>query len=128
MAGTEEIFGKVRETLAEALVVGQKEVIPEAFLIAEFGADPVGLLDVEFRIESAFGILIPPGDLFLEDIAEFESSYVKRGYVTDHAIEVLPEQLPPADVDEFAEDASIEHIQNRFAVEMIVSYLEAQID
>lgn len=128
MAGRDEIFGKVRETLAEALGVDQEEVIPKAVLIADLGADPAGLLEIELLLENAFGILIPLGELFLEDMAEFESSYVERGFVTEHGIEALREQLPHADVDEFAEDPRVEHIQNLFTVEMIVRYLEAQID
>jgi len=129
VAARDEIFEKVRETQAEALGVDQEDVIPEAVLIADLGADPAGLLDVALRLENAFGILIPPGELFLEDMAEFESSYVERGFVTEDGIEALRLQLPHADVDEFAEAPRVEHIQNLFTVEMIVRYLaEAQTE
>ena len=59
---------------------------------------------------------------------EFESSHVERGFVTENGIEVLREQLPHANVDEFAEDPRVEHIQNLFTVEMVGGRLEAQTD
>ena len=76
-----------------------EELIPEAVLITDLGADPVGLLDIALRLENAFGILIPPGELFFENMAESESSSGERGFVTEDGIEGLREQLPRTDVD-----------------------------
>ena len=124
----DDIYAKVCGTPAEVLGVVEDETTLEANLITDLGADTIGLLDISLRFENAFGILIPPSELFLENRADFESSHVERGFVTEARIEVLREQRPHANVDEFAEDPGVEHIQNLFAVEMVVSYLEVQTD
>ena len=124
----DDIYAKVCETLAEVLGVVEDDTTLEANLVTDLGADTVGLLDISLRLENAFGILIPPSELFLENMADFESSHVERGFVAEDGIEVLREQLPHANVDEFAEDPRVEHIQNLFTVEMVVSSLEAQTD
>ena len=124
----DDIYAKVCETLAEVLGVVEDDTTLEANLITDLGADTVGLLDISLRLENAFSILIPPRELFLENMADFESPHVERGFVTEDGIEVLREQLPHANADEFAEDPRVEHIQNLFTVEMVVSSLEAQTD
>lgn len=124
----DDIYAKDCETLAEVLGVVEDDTTLEAHLITDLGADRVGLLDISLRLENAFDILIPPSELFLENMADFESSHVERGFVAEDGIEVLREQLPHANVDKFAEDPRVEHIQNLFTVEMVVSYLEAQTD
>ena len=124
----DDIYAKVCETLAEVLGVVEDDTTLEANLITDLGADTVGLLDISLRLENAFGILIPPSELFLENMADFESSHVERGFVAEDGIEVLREQLPHANVDEFAEDPRVEHIQNLFTVEMVGGRLEAQTD
>ena len=109
----DDIYAKVCETLAEVLGVVEDDTTLEANLITDLGADTVGLLDISLR---------------LENMADFESSHVERGFVTEDGIEVLRERLPHANVDEFAEDPRIEQIQNLFTVEMVVSSLEGQTD
>ena len=109
----DDIYAKVCETLAEVLGVIEDDTTLEANLVTDLGADTVGLLDISLR---------------LENMADFESSHVECGFVTEDGIEVLREQLPHANVDEFAEDPRIEHIQNLFTVEMVVSSLEGQTD
>ena len=123
----DDIYAKVCGTPAEVLGVVEDETTLEANLITDLGADTIGLLDISLRFENAFGILIPPSELFLENRADFESSHVERGFVTEDGIEVLREQLPHANVDEFAEDPRVEYIQDLFTVEMIVNYLDAEL-
>ena len=124
----DDIYAKVFETLADVPRVVEDDTTLVANLVTDLGADTVGLLDISLRLENAFGILIPPSELFLENMADFESSHVERGFVAEDGIEVLREQLPHANVDEFAEDPRVVHIQNLFTVEMVVSSLEGQTD
>jgi len=109
----DDIYAKVFETLAEVPGVVEDDTTLEANLVTDLGADTVGLLDISLR---------------LENMADFESSHVERGFVTEDGIEVLRERLPHANVDEFAEDPRIEQIQYLFTVEMVVSSLEGQTD
>ena len=64
MATKEEVFTKVRGALVEALGVDEEEVTPGAKLVGDLGAESIDFLDIVFRLEKAFDIKIPRGELF----------------------------------------------------------------
>ncbi|NIP86861.1 MAG: acyl carrier protein, partial [Planctomycetales bacterium] len=68
MATKEEVFDKVQAALVDALGVDDDEVTPEATLVGDLGAESIDFLDIVFRLEKAFSIKIPRGELFPEDI------------------------------------------------------------
>ena len=80
-ATKEEIFSKVQEALVDALGVDEDEVTPEATLVGDLGAESIDFLDIVFRLEKAFDIKIPRGELFPEDILT-NTDYVQDGKVT----------------------------------------------
>ena len=79
MASDEEIFEKVQETLVDALGLDDDEVTPEATLIEDLGAESIDFLDIVFRLEKAFDIKIPRGELFPENLASADSGFVADG-------------------------------------------------
>ena len=103
MATRDEIFEKVRETLVDALGVDDDEVTPQARLAADLGAESIDFLDIVFRLEKAFSTKIPRGELFPENFAAADASYVADGVVTPKGIEELKSRMPHADVDSFAQ-------------------------
>ena len=125
---TDEIFGKVQETLVDALGVDDDEVTAEATLIAELGAESIDFLDIVFRLEKNFDVKIPRGELFPENLASADSSFVQDGVVTDEGIAAIREQLPHADVESFAGDPKVENISDLFTVKMIVNFLETKLN
>lgn len=122
-----EIFEKVRETLVEALGVDDDEVNPESTLIGDLGAESIDFLDIVFRLEKAFDIKIPRGELFPENIAQSESGLILDGKVTPAGIEELKSKMPHADVAGFAADPRVEKIQDLFTVDMICKFLNAKL-
>mgnify|MGYP002626474578 CR=1 FL=1 len=127
MPTTDEIFGKVRDTLVDALSVDEDEVTPEATLVGDLGAESIDFLDIVFRLEKNFNVKIPRGELFPENLAAADSSFVKDGIVTESGIAELRTKLPHADVDKFADDPKGENIQDLFTVQMIVNVLQAKL-
>ena len=127
MPSQQEIFDKVRETLVDALGVDDDEVTPQATLIGDLGAESIDFLDIVFRLEKNFDIKIPRGELFPENFAAADASYVSNGVVTPKGIEELKARMPHADVDSFAKDPKIENIQELFTVNMIVNFLEKKL-
>ena len=127
MATTEEIFGKVGDTLVDALGVDDDEVTPEATLVGDLGAESIDFLDIVFRLEKNFDIKIPRGELFPENLASADASFMQDGRVTDEGLEELRRKMPHADIDGFAEDPAVENIQDLFTVRMIVSFVEAKL-
>lgn len=127
-ATTDEIFGKVQETLVDALGVDDDEVTAEATLIGDLGAESIDFLDIVFRLEKNFDVKIPRGELFPENLASADSSFAQDGVVTDEGIAELRRQLPHADVGAFADDPQVENISDLFTVKMIVSFLETKLN
>ncbi len=127
MADNEEILGKVRETMVDALGVDDDEVEPTATLVGDLGAESIDFLDIVFRLEKNFGIKIPRGELFPENLAAADPSFAQGGVVTEAGIEELRNQLAHADIDRFAQDPKVENIQDLFTVQMIVNFVEAKL-
>ena len=122
-----DVYTKVQEVLVEALGLEEDEVERDSTLIGDLGAESIDFLDIVFRLEKAFDIKIPRGELFPENIAAADSGFVEDGKVTDTGISELRERLPYADVDAFAEDPQVEHISNLFTVDMICKYLDSKL-
>jgi acyl carrier protein len=127
MPTTDVIFEKVRDTLVDALGIDEDEVTPEATLVGDLGAESIDFLDIVFRLEKNFNVKIPRGELFPENLAAADSSFVQDGVVTKSGIGELRQKLPHADVDKFAKDPKIENIQDLFTVQMIVNFLQAKL-
>ena len=92
MPSKEEIFDKIKNALVEALGVDEDEVTPEATLVGDLGAESIDFLDIVFRLEKAFNIKVPRGELFPEDILT-NTEYVQDGKVTPEGLKEIHERL-----------------------------------
>ncbi|HUU43750.1 MAG TPA: acyl carrier protein [Planctomycetota bacterium] len=127
MPDKEEIFSKVQESLVEALSVDDDEVTPEASLTRDLGAESIDFLDIVFRLEKAFGIKIPRGDLFPENLLN-NPEYVADGKLTEKGLGELKTRLPYADLAEFEKNPVVGNLGDVFTVGMICSYIETRQD
>ena len=123
MPSEEEILSKVQETLIDALGVDDDEVGPEATLVGDLGAESIDFLDIVFRLEKAFDVKIPRGELFPENLASKDSGFIKDGMVTPEGLDELRAKIPHADIDKLAADPKVENIQDLFTVEMICKFM-----
>ncbi len=64
----EEIYKKVQAVLVDALGVDEEEVTPDAVIRDDLGAESIDFLDIMFRLEKAFGIKIPRGEMIPENV------------------------------------------------------------
>jgi acyl carrier protein len=122
----DEIMEKVREALVDALGVDEDEVTPEARIGGDLGAESIDYLDIVFRLEKAFNIKIPRGDLFPDNILQSEE-FVQDGKLTEKGLEELKTRLPHADLSEFEKDPKVDDIADLFTVDMIVRYIETKL-
>ncbi|MCH2570136.1 MAG: acyl carrier protein [Planctomycetes bacterium] len=127
MSSADNIFDQVRNTLIDALGVDDSEVTPDASLTRDLGAESIDFLDIVFRLEKAFDIKIPRGDLFPENVLT-DPDFVADGKVSDKGIDELRKRLPHADVDKFAENPNVQDIGDLFTVEMITRYIAQKIE
>ena len=100
MATKAEVFSKVQSALVDALGVDEDEVTPTARLVGDLGAESIDFLDIVFRLEKAFDIKIPRGELFPEDILT-STQYVQNGRLTPEGMEQLKPRMPFADLTAF---------------------------
>ncbi|NOZ21534.1 MAG: acyl carrier protein [Planctomycetes bacterium] len=126
MADANDVFEKVTECLVEALGVEEDEVEMKASLTADLGAESIDFLDIVFRLEKAFDIKIPRGELFPESLLS-SPEFVKDGKMTEQGLEELRKRLPYADLSDFEQDPNVAEIGNLFTVEMMVKYVEDKL-
>lgn len=122
----DEITEKVREALVDALGVDEDEVVPTAKIGGDLGAESIDYLDIVFRLEKAFNIKIPRGDLFPDNILSSEE-FVQDGKLTAKGLAELKARMPYADLSSFEKNPSVQDIADLFTVDMIVRYVEAKL-
>jgi acyl carrier protein len=125
MPTQDEIYDKVRSTLVDALGVDEEDVTRDATLRNDLGAESIDLLDIVFRLERNFGIKIPRGELFPENVSDPELT--ENGRLTDKGLAELKQRMPYADLTEFSEDPDVEKILDLYTVDMLVQYVSGKL-
>ena len=125
-ATKEEIFSKVQEALVDALGVEEEEVTPEATLQGDLDAESIDFLDIVFRLEKAFDIKIPRGELFPEDILT-STDYVEDGKVNSAGITKLKERMPFADLTKFERDPVVQKLGQQLTVQDMCNFVEHKL-
>ena len=127
MLSQEEIYRRVSAALVESLNVDEEEITPGARLQGDLGAESIDFLDIVFRLERAFGIQIPRGELFPESIFQGNPEFVQNGRVTNRGIVELRQRLPFADLGDFEKDPELSRIGDLFTVQLIARYIESKL-
>ncbi|MGE3182646.1 MAG: acyl carrier protein [Phycisphaerae bacterium] len=122
----DEIFGKVQETLVDALSVDEDEVTPEATLTGDLGAESIDFLDIVFRLEKAFNIKIPQEELFPREILS-NPQYVENRKLNAAGMEALAAAMPHADLTKFRENPDIDKLMDGFTVDTIVKFVQRKV-
>ena len=122
----DEIFEKVQEALEDALGVDNDEVVKEATLVGDLGAESIDFLDIVFKLEKTFDITIPREELSPEDILT-NSQYVKDGVVTGEGMAELKRRMPWANLSEFEKNPRVQDFGNLLTVGDLCNYVETKI-
>lgn len=121
----DEIFEKVRSTLVDALGVDDEDVTPGASLRNDLGAESIDLLDIVFRLERNFGIKIPRGELFPENVSD--PDLTENGRLTTKGLSELKARMPYADLSAFEQDPDVEKILDLYTVDTLVQYVAGKL-
>ncbi len=122
----EEIFARVKETLIEALGVDEDEVVGKATLTGDLGAESIDFLDMVFRLEKAFNIKVPRGELFPENILT-NPKFVNGKKLTAAGLAELRKRMAHADLTGFENNPKVDRIAELFTVDAIVRYVENKV-
>ena len=106
----EKVFEELKKAIVETLRVDENEIKPETSLINDLGAESLDFLDINYRLEQAFGIKMAR-HFVLEHIEEMfgEGTAINEdGQLTEKAIQLLkirfgedmPDLKPGMDMDE----------------------------
>jgi len=120
----DEIYAKVQDVLVDALGVDEEDVTPKATLRGDLGAESIDFLDIVFRLEKAFGIKIPRGEMFPEDIFS-NQQYVQNNRITPAGMDELKKRMPHMDFTQLEQDPDINKMQ--FTVDTIVNYISTKV-
>jgi acyl carrier protein len=126
MPTNEEVFEKIRTALVDALGVDEEDVTPTATLVGDLGAESIDFLDIVFRLEKAFDIKIPRGELFPEDILT-DAKYVQNGKVTEVGLAELRKRMPFANLDNFAKNPAVQDFGNLLTVADMCRFVEGKV-
>ncbi len=127
MPTKEEVFEHVQTALVDALGVDEDEVSPEATLVGDLGAESIDFLDIVFRLEKAFDIKIPRGELFPEDVFT-NAEYVQDGKLTPSGMDELKRRMPFADLSSFEENPVVQDFANLLTVADMCRFVETKIE
>src|SRR3954451_4816638 len=125
MPTNNEIFEKVQSTLIDALGVDEDDVTPEATLFKDLGAESIDLLDIVFRLERNFGIKIPRGELFPENVSDTELA--RNGKLTPAGLTEMKQRMPYADLNDFGANPEVDRLLERYTVDMLVKYVSSKL-
>lgn len=126
MPTKDEIFEKIRTALVDALGVDEEDVKPEATLVGDLGAESIDFLDIVFRLEKAFDIKIPRGELFPEDILT-NPTYVQDGKVTETGLAEMRKRMPFANLDDFAKNPQVQDFGSLLTVADMCRFIENKV-
>lgn len=118
----EEIFAKVRGCLVEALDVDEEDVTLEASLTEDLEAESIDFVDIVFKLEKAFGLKIPQGELFPQDVFS-NKEFVAEGKLTAAGVKVLRDKYPYLKLPPTAEKMPVSDLASHYNVEMLVRYV-----
>ena len=126
----DEVYAKVQQVLEDALGVDADEVKPDAALVDDLGMESIDALDIVFRLEKAFGIKIPRGELFPENLPELmqDQRFVVDGKITPDGMAELKKRMPFADLGPLEANPTVEQAKRLLNVGAVVSYVQSKLN
>lgn len=123
----DEIYAKIRDVLVDALGVDEEDVRPDAQLAADLGAESIDFLDIQFKLEQAFGFKIPQGEMFPDNLAH-DPTFVHEGKITPKGLAELRSRLPHFDFTTFEKDPQLTKLGQIFTVNALVKYVARKLN
>jgi acyl carrier protein len=115
---------KVVDIVASALDHEPSGVELRHSLIDDLGAESIDFLDIQFRIESGFGIRIPEDEIWKGALDLTDERWVRGSRLTDEGRARLEELQPDFPWERFPDGAHVRDFPRLVTVETIVAYLE----
>jgi len=116
----DELYGKVRKSVADVLAIDPSKIVPSASLIEDLGAESLDFLDLVFRLETEYGVKIPRDGILLTARDGLATGFDESGVLSDDALERLRLLMPEVPPERFAPGLRTHQIPNLFTTETFV--------
>lgn len=114
----ENVYPKVREIIADVLVLDENEIKLNSKLIGDLGAESIDFLDLVFQLEKTYGIKIPRGQLEKNARGDLpEDAFENKGVLTEEGLQALKNYLSEIPADNFKANMKVNEIPLLFTVE-----------
>lgn len=114
----ETIYPKVKEIIADVLVIDEEDITLSSRLITDLGAESIDFLDLVFQLEKEFSIKIPRGQLEKNARGVLtEEEFAKGGVITSTGMEALKRYLSEVPAEHFKPNLKVNEIPMLFTVE-----------
>ena len=110
------IYARVVEEFCEALGLDEDEIEPDSKVIDDLGAESLDFLDVAFRLERAFSIKIPRGEVQRAAEEGADEAFEVEGKLTESGAEALRGAMPEVDPSEIEAGFPVRDIPRLFTV------------
>jgi len=111
------VYAKVVHAFCEALALDEDEVQLDSLVIDDLGAESLDFLDIAFRLERAFSIKIPRGEIQRAAEQRAGEAFEVGGKLTESGAAALREALPEVDSDSIVAGFPVRDIPRLFTVE-----------
>lgn len=123
-----DVYPKVREIIAEVLVIDEDTITPSSRLITDLGAESIDFLDLVFQLEKEFKIKIPRGQLEKNARGDLsEDEFEKGGVLTEQGIQALKNYFSEVPADQFKTNMKVNEIPLLFTVETFCKLVVAAV-
>lgn len=123
----QQIEDRVAQALVQALGVSRERITPSTSLVGDLEAESIDFLDLVFRLEKDFGIEIPRGELFPQELLR-DPSMVSQGKLTAEGAAALRQRFAFTDVSALKDGIGIEDLMtDLLTVRLIVDYIESKV-
>ena len=114
----DSVYPKVREIIADVLVIDEEDIALTSRLISDLGAESIDFLDLVFQLEKEFSIKIPRGQLEKNARGNLtEDEFEKGGVLSAQGMEALKNYLNEVPVEYFKANMKVNEIPTLFTVE-----------
>lgn len=122
----ETVYPKVREMIADVLVIEESDVSLPSRLIADLGAESIDFLDLVFQLEKEFSVKIPRGQLEKNARGDLsEAEFEQQGALTDAGMTALKHYLSEVPDEHFTPNMKVNEIPMLFTVETFCKLIVA---
>ena len=121
MTDNQEVYAKVVEAFCEALGLDEDEVEPASKIIDDLGAESLDFLDIAFRLERAFKIKIPRGEVQRSAEGEADAPFEFDGKLTEAGVEALRRAMPEVEPGDISVGFAVRDIPLLFTVQTFLN-------